>query len=94
MRVCPQLGEMFHKASLASGGARMIGIGLCPSVGVAGYVLGGGFNPYAGLTGLTCESAVRFEMVMADGSQKTVTKTSDPELFWAEAAALSASSPA
>jgi hypothetical protein len=77
------LGEMFYKTTQASGGSRMIGIGLCPSVGVGGYVLGGGFNPYSGLTGLTCESAVSFDMVMADGSKKTVTASSDPELFWA-----------
>lgn len=74
---------MFYKTDEASGGSRMIGIGLCPSVGVAGYVLGGGFNPYAGLNGLTCESAVSFDMVMADASKKTVTSASDSELFWA-----------
>jgi hypothetical protein len=33
---------MFYKTLQASGNSRMIGIGLCPSVGVGGYVLGGG----------------------------------------------------
>lgn len=77
------LGEMFLKTDRASGGSQMIGIGLCPSVGVAGYVLGGGHNPYSGAIGLTCESAVSYDYVLADGSLKTVTSSSDPELFWA-----------
>lgn len=39
------LGEMFLKTFQATRGGGLVGIGLCPSVGIAGYLLGGGFNP-------------------------------------------------
>lgn len=74
---------MFLKTDEESGGSRMIGIGLCPSVGIAGYILGGGHNPYSGITGLTCESAVSFDYVLADGSSTTATRSANGELFWA-----------
>lgn len=77
------LGEMFHKTLQASGGERMIGIGLCPSVGIGGYITGGGFNPYSAKTGLTCESLVSAEIVLPNGNFVTASSTQNTELFWA-----------
>jgi hypothetical protein len=77
------LGEIFYTAVTASAGARMIGVGLCPSVGSGGYLLGGGFNPYAGPIGLTCESLASIDIVTGAGQLITASPTSNSELFWA-----------
>lgn len=77
------LGDMFYGVLTQSGGSRMIGIGLCPGVGVAGYILGGGFNPYSGQLGLTCESLVEAEYVLPDGTLTKASASQNQELFWA-----------
>jgi FAD/FMN-containing dehydrogenase len=77
------LGEMFNTVYSASGGSRMVGVGLCPSVGTGGYLLGGGHNPYGGVIGITCESLINLEVVLANGQIVNVSPTENPELFWA-----------
>ncbi len=57
--------------------------GRCPTVGAAGLVLGGGWGFAATHAGLTCDSLVASELVLANG--KLVTATADNEysdLFW------------
>jgi hypothetical protein len=51
----PTLGELFWYTLENSENSRLIGVGLCPSVGVGGYLLGGGHNPYSGIVGQTRE---------------------------------------
>jgi FAD binding domain len=77
------MGELFYSAVTASGGSRFIGVGLCPSVGSAGYLLGGGHNAYAGVTGITCEALASIDVVTGDGNLVTATPSSNSELFWA-----------
>jgi FAD/FMN-containing dehydrogenase len=77
------LGEMFLAVQQLSGGSRIIGIGLCPSVGTGGYIVGGGHSPYSGLTGLTCDSLASIKIVQPDGSLVTASSSSNTELFWA-----------
>jgi hypothetical protein len=77
------MGELFYSAITASGGSRLIGVGLCPSVGSAGYLLGGGHNAYAAITGITCEALASIDVVTADGNLVTATPSSNSELFWA-----------
>lgn len=77
------LGDLFYRVLEQSGGKRMIGVGLCPSVGTGGYVLGGGHNPYAGLTGLTCDSLGQVKVVRPDGELVTANAGENAELFWA-----------
>ncbi len=57
--------------------------GSCPNVGLGGLVLGGGMGLAGRALGLTLDAVTAFQVVTADGSRKTVTKTSDPDLFWA-----------
>lgn len=62
--------------------------GGCGDVRVAGLVQGGGWGLYARALGLTCDSLIRFRMVMADGQAIEVVGASiDPraDLFWAVA---------
>jgi hypothetical protein len=53
------------------------------TVGVAGYTLGGGMGWLARKHGLACCAVTGFDVVTADGAERTVTAESDPDLFWA-----------
>jgi hypothetical protein len=57
--------------------------GRCATVGTSGLVLGGGWGFAASRLGLTCDSLLSTEVVLADGSVVTASKASEPELFWA-----------
>ncbi|WP_218026754.1 FAD-binding oxidoreductase [Nocardia inohanensis] len=69
-------------AGLADAG-RCLPAGSCPTVGIAGLTLGGGIGVLAGKYGLTCDSLVSAEIVTADGTVRTASATSEPDLFWA-----------
>ncbi|HEX8152599.1 MAG TPA: FAD-dependent oxidoreductase, partial [Thermoanaerobaculia bacterium] len=55
--------------------------GRCPTVGTSGLVLGGGWGFAATHSGLTCDSLVATDSVLADGSKIPVSGKHD--LFWA-----------
>ncbi|MCY0937602.1 FAD-binding protein [Streptomyces sp. H34-S4] len=55
--------------------------GSSPTVGVVGYLLGGGLSMYARHTGLSVNSLRAVELVTADGELRRVDATEDPELF-------------
>ncbi|MEV5009214.1 FAD-binding oxidoreductase [Streptomyces sp. NPDC055692] len=57
--------------------------GRCPSVGVAGLVLGGGIGFSDKMFGLTCDRLVATTVVLADGRAVKASKDSHPDLFWA-----------
>ena len=69
-------------AGLAPHGVAVPG-GSCPSVGIAGVALGGGFGLAGRHLGLTIDSLHAATIVTADGSLRTVDQGSDPDLFWA-----------
>ena len=69
-------------AGLAAHGVTVPG-GSCPSVGVSGVTLGGGMGLAGRRFGLTLDSVAGMRIVTADGQLRTVSKTSDPDLFWA-----------
>jgi FAD/FMN-containing dehydrogenase len=58
-------------------------LGTCADVGVAGLTLGGGLGFLNGAAGLTCDSLVRAELVLADGRQVVASLDQEPDLFWA-----------
>ena len=53
------------------------------TVGVAGWVLGGGHSPFSSLGGLGVDSALEFDMVLANGTTITANKDENTEIFWA-----------
>ncbi|KAJ7640473.1 FAD-binding domain-containing protein [Mycena polygramma] len=53
------------------------------SVGVAGFLLGGGYGYHSNQYGLASDTVLSFELVLPNGSVKNVTDKSDPGLFWA-----------
>ncbi|HTU97231.1 MAG TPA: FAD-binding oxidoreductase [Solirubrobacteraceae bacterium] len=69
-------------AGLAPHGVAVPG-GSCPSVGIAGVTLGGGFGLAGRHLGLTIDSLRAATIVTADGALRTVDQRSHPDLFWA-----------
>ncbi|KAF7630650.1 hypothetical protein F9C07_11354 [Aspergillus flavus] len=61
--------------------------GRCPTVGVSGFVLGGGLGPFTRKFGMGCDSLLEATLVTGKGDLVTVRKDDpDPEkrkLFWA-----------
>jgi FAD/FMN-containing dehydrogenase len=58
-------------------------LGSCPSVGVAGYSLGGGEGSLTTRFGYGCDSITRIEVVTADGQMQLASAKENPDLFWA-----------
>ena len=63
-------------------GLVMVG-GTVNHTGVGGLTLGGGYGWLSGRHGLTIDSLLEVQMVLADGSIRTVSKDQNPDLFWA-----------
>jgi FAD/FMN-containing dehydrogenase len=57
--------------------------GSCPTVGVTGLTLGGGFGLVSRLFGLTCDSLLGVEMVNAEGDVVVAGEDAHRELLWA-----------
>ena len=55
----------------------------CPTVGVAGLMLGGGLGYLSGLYGATCDTLLEADLVTADGQLVTCNANEHPDLFWA-----------
>jgi FAD/FMN-containing dehydrogenase len=53
------------------------------TVGITGYMLGGGIGWYCRKHGLGCNSVTAIELVGADGEPRRVDAGTDAELFWA-----------
>ncbi|MDP5278682.1 FAD-binding oxidoreductase [Sphingomonas sp. DG1-23] len=57
--------------------------GACADVGVAGFLLGGGYSFLSRKFGLGCDHVRAMKMVLADGSAVVASQDSNPDLFWA-----------
>jgi FAD/FMN-containing dehydrogenase len=57
--------------------------GRCPTVGVSGLLLGGGFGFSSRHLGLTCDQLLETEVVTAAGEVLRVSPLEQPDLFWA-----------
>ena len=55
--------------------------GRSSSVGVGGLTLGGGISYFSPEHGLICDNVLEFEVVLANGSITTASKTKNPDLF-------------
>jgi FAD/FMN-containing dehydrogenase len=56
--------------------------GSAPSVGVIGYLLGGGLGFYGRAHGLACNHVLSFDVVTADGHTRHVDADNEPDLFY------------
>ena len=57
--------------------------GTCPSVGIGGHALGGGFGLASRAWGLASDNLVSIQIVTADGKVLVADKTRHADLFWA-----------
>ncbi|KAK7394042.1 hypothetical protein QQX98_013173 [Neonectria punicea] len=64
-------------------GKRGISHGECPSVGIAGHVLHGGFGMASRTYGLTLDWLVGAKVVLANGTIASCSSTENEDLFWA-----------
>ncbi|CAM3590293.1 FAD-binding oxidoreductase [Kibdelosporangium persicum] len=57
--------------------------GSSPTVGVAGFSMGGGLGPLSRKYGLGADNVLRVDLVTADGELVTATPDRNADLFWA-----------
>jgi FAD/FMN-containing dehydrogenase len=57
--------------------------GSCPTVGVSGHLLGGGYGYLARPFGLACDSLLSVDLVDPEGRQIHADAQQNPDLFWA-----------
>ena len=57
--------------------------GGCPTVGVAGLMLGGGWGYSSRFLGLACDSLIEVEMINYEGKKLILNEQSNSDLFWA-----------
>lgn len=62
---------------------RMVAGGRGSTVGVGGFLLGGGISHYAPRVGLSCDNVVNFQVVLADGRIVNSNKDTNADLFTA-----------
>lgn len=62
---------------------RMVAGGRGSTVGVGGFLLGGGISHYAPRVGLSCDNVVNFQVILADGRVVNANKTANADLFTA-----------
>jgi FAD/FMN-containing dehydrogenase len=74
-------GEVYRKVAVEHG--RYVQGGGCLTVGVAGFVQGGGFGSLSKQFGTGAANLLEAEIVTADGKVRTVNRWHDPELFHA-----------
>lgn len=57
--------------------------GGCPTVGITGLILGGGWGYSSRYLGLACDSLIEAEMINHNGEKLIVNKDNNIDLFWA-----------
>jgi FAD/FMN-containing dehydrogenase len=73
------LGDL-DSATRTSGVAAVLGE--CPSVGMAGFTLGGGLGRLMGQHGSACDNLLSADLVTADGRALHVSADENTDLFW------------
>ena len=57
--------------------------GICPTVAMSGYTLGGGIGYFGRRDGLLIDQLQSLRMITADGTPVTASAAKNPDLFWA-----------
>ena len=75
-----RLGTVY---SLLGASGRTINGGICPSVGLGGYLGVGGYTTQMRYLGMAVDSIASVQVVLADGSLVTASSTQNKDLFFA-----------
>ena len=83
--VTMQAGVIWNDIYTALNGSEYVSMGgLCPTVGVVGFTLGGGYNAmYSRSFGFASDNVLNFTMALYNGSIVTASSTSNSDLYWA-----------
>ncbi len=73
--------DVFRDLVVAHG--LVLPVGTCPTVGIAGLTLGGGFGRLMRRAGVTADSLRAATVVLADGRVVRCSEKTRPDLFWA-----------
>ncbi|KAF2119173.1 hypothetical protein BDV96DRAFT_610934 [Lophiotrema nucula] len=76
-----RLGNLAQK--IYDQGKRALPHGTCPGVGVGGHFTHGGYGYTSRTWGIALDTIVKVDVVLADGSLKTASNETNPEIFWA-----------
>jgi len=74
---------LFPALKTASNGTLTMVSGTCPSVGIYGWSVGGGYSFLNKLYGLGVDNLLEAELVTADGDHITVNEEDNSDLYWA-----------
>ncbi|KAG2370863.1 hypothetical protein C9374_013774 [Naegleria lovaniensis] len=77
------LNEHQSTVTIGAGGQFVFPGGACPSVGVVGYSLGGGWSFVSRAFGLGCDNIMELEMIDFNGNILQVNEHEHADLFWA-----------
>ena len=77
-------GELWGDIYTQAGLLNLTAVGPTPSsIGVGGYLTGGGHSAISGLYGTGSDQVLEIEVVTASGDILTVNECENPDLFWA-----------
>ena len=83
-RVTIEPGVVAGELDLLTQAFRMaVPLGSCPTVGIAGYSLGGGESSLTPKFGYGCDNIIGLEVVTADGKVVRACESEHADLFWA-----------
>jgi FAD/FMN-containing dehydrogenase len=74
-------GRVYNEVMVKAG--RYVQGGGCLTVGVAGFINGGGFGSLSKTFGIGAASLIEAEVVTADGDVRLANACTNPDLFWA-----------
>ncbi|KAI1460692.1 FAD-binding domain-containing protein [Annulohypoxylon moriforme] len=75
--------QFFEAYELAANAGYRVTGGFCPTVGMIGYIQGGGHGPLSSSYGMAADNALEFEVVTVDGRHLTASPTQNSDLYWA-----------
>jgi FAD/FMN-containing dehydrogenase len=75
--------SLFHIYQALAAQGLALQAGSCPTVGIAGHIMGGGHGLLARSHGLTCDAIRQVTVVDSHSRILTANATSEPDLYWA-----------
>ena len=80
-----QAGVIWDEVYKALNGSEYIVVGgICPTVGVIGFTLGGGYHPFFSRSfGLASNNVLNFTVALYNGSIVIASSTTNSDLYWA-----------